>query len=129
MYAASIREQVHFWPQGVILSKQPFNDLTSLHRTDRSMRARSTGRFPFFPTIGCSYDAYEFRRSWADTGPSLVACEGRCVLFQCLVDRCDVARGVVAEILCRAAPPSLFAVIEPTAEQRLGGLVISVSAA
>lgn len=96
--------------------KQSFNDLVGLRRADRSKRVRSTGWFPFPSTTSCSCGAYQFRRPLSDTEVPLVACEGRCALFQYFVERCYVARDVVAEILDSAAPPLVFAVIEPTAD-------------
>lgn len=52
----------------------------------------------------------------------------RRAFFQDLADRHDVVRGVGANILGRAAPPLVPVVIETTAEQRLGGTVLSASA-
>jgi hypothetical protein len=77
----------------------------------------------------CSYGAHQFPNNlWSDTAVSLAARKDGRALFKHLADRRDVVRGVVANVLGRAAPPLVAVVIESTAEQRLGGLVISASA-
>lgn len=109
--------------------QQPFSDLAGLHRTGRSKRACSTGWSPFPTSSSCCYGAYPFPNNpWSDTAVSSAARKDGRALFQHLADRRDVVRGVVADIQGRAAPSLVPVVIEPTAEQRLGGLVISASA-